>query len=121
MPTLPTHRRLSWEGNTKKVKNPVHHTNRWKLTSIAKRIKDPLCQVCMTKGIVTPATQADHIIPVNELIALGRDPYDINELQSICTYHHNEKNKQENKRRKGGGEKPFSSTCSRQMCIRDRR
>ena len=97
MPTLPTHRRLSWEGNHKKVKNPVHHTNRWKLASVAKRIKDPLCQVCKAIGIVTPATEVDHIIPISQ-----GGTNDDNNLQSICNACHRNKTKAENRRRVGG-------------------
>ena len=98
MPTLPRHRKLTWEGNTNKPKNNIHHTNRWKRTSETKRRINPLCELCIKEDKVTVATQVDHIIPLDQ----GGDPFVMNNLQSICNYHHNEKNKAENRRRGGG-------------------
>lgn len=48
---------------------------------------EPLCRVCASKGRVTAATAADHIIP----LAKGGAPYDMSNLQPICDPCHRDK------------------------------
>jgi 5-methylcytosine-specific restriction protein A len=50
----------------------------------------PHCVMCMAKGLVTPAREVDHIIPLSKG---GTDA----QIQSLCIPHHLEKTKQDMK------------------------
>jgi len=40
------------------------YDHRWRRLSELKRQEDPLCEECEREGMVTPATEVHHIIPV---------------------------------------------------------
>ncbi|MBO2714488.1 hypothetical protein GTP11_15710 [Lactiplantibacillus plantarum] len=46
--------------------------------------------------MINLATSVDHIVP----LFLGGDPYDWNNLQSLCDYHHSLKSQQEREQKK---------------------
>lgn len=48
---------------------------------------NPLCVACESNGVVTPATVADHIVPINK----GGESLDENNLQPMCARCHNAK------------------------------
>lgn len=52
--------------------------------------RDPLCAACKERGVITLATQRDHIIPLEEG---GRD--DVTNEQGLCGPCHDEKSKAE--------------------------
>ncbi len=54
-----------------------------------------LCQVCMKKNILTPATEVDHIIPKSQG---GTNTMD--NLQAICKTCHKKKTQAESKRKR---------------------
>jgi 5-methylcytosine-specific restriction protein A len=54
-------------------------------TQLLKR--EPLCRLCLAKGRVTPATIADHIVP----IAKGGAIHDIENMQPLCAPCHQDK------------------------------
>lgn len=59
-------------------------TGRWrKLRAVILQRDNHLCQVCLAAGTLTPAREADHIIPVAQG---GTD--DSDNLQSICRACH---------------------------------
>ena len=41
----------------------LYNTARWRRTSHAQLMKEPLCCDCLERGVITPATQCDHVIP----------------------------------------------------------
>lgn len=49
--------------------------------------QEPLCRLCKAKGKITPATIADHVVP----IAKGGAVHDIENLQPVCGPCHQEK------------------------------
>jgi len=59
------------------------YTYRWQKRREAQLSEHPLCAYCDRKGIVTPATIADHITPHRGNAALFDGP-----LQSLCTTCH---------------------------------
>jgi 5-methylcytosine-specific restriction protein A len=61
-----------------------------------KLLANPACELCIKEGIVTPAVEVDHIVP---LWAGGKES-DSNR-QSICRSHHIEKSAKEAKERYG--------------------
>ena len=84
MPMMPRPER------TKKPFEGLKHTNydfynssRWRKSSHAFRHAHPLCIECEREGVITAATTTDHILPINN----GGDPWDWNNLQSLCKKH----------------------------------
>ena len=59
----------------------AHQTWRWRKLSLAKRKADPLCERCALEGVVTPATEVNHIIPISKRPELL---YEWSNLQSVC-------------------------------------
>lgn len=55
--------------------------------------EEPLCRICLAKGISTPTTIADHIIPKAEGGSDGRDNY-----QGACKDCHDLKTEDERRR-----------------------
>ncbi|MEW6479768.1 MAG: HNH endonuclease signature motif containing protein [Pseudomonadota bacterium] len=78
------HKRADW---TKKVDAPKRMTGR-KLQAARAELfsRQPLCVHCLPKGIVKPATQRDHIVPLAEG---GEDVPD--NTQGLCDECHNAK------------------------------
>tara|TARA_B100000768_G_scaffold46545_1_gene45333 strand:+ start:1682 stop:1981 length:300 start_codon:yes stop_codon:yes gene_type:complete len=70
-----------------------YNSNKWRKFSRAYKDKNPLCVVCSAEGIVSPAQVADHI----KQIIHGGKIFDINNIQSLCNYHHNSKTGKEGK------------------------
>lgn len=69
----------------KKMENRVrsrseYHTYRWTKESKVFRESNPLCELCASRGIASPAEVVDHIIP----IAVCNDFWDKSNWQSLC-------------------------------------
>lgn len=77
----------------KKRRNQSFYNSRaWR--KLRQRILDsePLCRSCKAKGIITEATEIDHIKPINE----SGNKWDINNLQPLCKSCHSSKTAKEN-------------------------
>lgn len=85
-PLIANHR--SWSGNG------FYHSPAWVNLRNAYRQAYPLCSECNKKGIVTPMNVVDHIRPISQ----GGAKLDWNNLQSLCTPHHNSKSRKEQQR-----------------------
>ncbi len=72
-----------------------YNGRRWRRVRALKLTQDPLCIDCEAKGIITPATVADHEPQAKVLIARGDDPYDMKWLYSRCASCHNAKSGRE--------------------------
>lgn len=76
--------------------NEIHSSNRWRRTSRLYREAHPICEACLRAskegdqsrekraGMINLATSVDHIMP----LFAGGEPYDWDNLQSLCDYHH---------------------------------
>jgi 5-methylcytosine-specific restriction endonuclease McrA len=62
----------------------LHSTYRWQQRRARQLRAEPLCRMCLAKGIITSATVADHIIPHRDNTAA----FWHGELQSLCAPHH---------------------------------
>lgn len=83
--------------------NEIHSSNRWRKTSRLYREANPICEQCLREakegdqsrqkraGMINLATSVDHIKP----LFAGGEPYDWDNLQSLCGYHHALKSQQE--------------------------
>lgn len=63
---------------------PLYGTEKWRRLARHQRRIEPLCRFCKQRGINTPATQADHIVPHNG----DRNAFFTGELQSLCDACH---------------------------------
>ncbi|WP_141686980.1 HNH endonuclease [Lactiplantibacillus plantarum] len=82
--------------NTSDYANEIHSSNRWRRTSRLYREANPICEACLRAskegdqsrekraGMINLATSVDHIVP----LFAGGSPYDWDNLQSLCDYHH---------------------------------
>lgn len=79
----------------------LYHSTRWRRTSQLYRKDNPLCEQCLRDKdcnkttIVRLGTSVDHIVALKD----GGNPWDWNNLQTLCALHHNRKTKLENERR----------------------
>lgn len=77
-----------------------YKSKHWERTSRNYRYKQPICERCLTLGIVTPADVVDH---VKERKDLSDDEqhllYDESNLMSLCHACHNRKTAQERAKR----------------------
>lgn len=63
----------------------MYKTARWRHLREVKLNDNPLCECCMKQGEYKPAEAVHHIIPISE----GGDPWDLNNLESLCEVCHN--------------------------------
>lgn len=69
----------------------VYNSSRWKKLRIAKLMKDPLCEMCLQKGITTPGIDVHHIISflsTDDPIKRVELAFDYDNLMSICKQCH---------------------------------
>lgn len=71
----------------KKRHDPFYDTQRWRDLTISHRKNEPLCRECKKRNVVKVGTLVDHIIPINH----GGDPWDEDNLQTLCDRCHNVK------------------------------
>ncbi|MHA3853031.1 HNH endonuclease (plasmid) [Lactiplantibacillus plantarum] len=89
--------------------NEIHSSNRWRKTSRLYREANPICEACLREaskragkraderaGMINISTSVDHIVP----LFAGGEPYDWNNLQSLCDYHHALKSQREREQKK---------------------
>jgi len=88
--------------------NEIHSSSRWRKTSRLYREAHPICEACIKAseragkgldkraGMINLATSVDHIVP----LFAGGDPYDWNNLQSLCSFHHSLKSQAEREQKK---------------------
>lgn len=68
-------------------------TSRYQKARLGFLAKNPLCKLCLDRGITEPATELDHVIPVSE----NPDGFwDRKNWQGLCRPCHEEKTANEN-------------------------
>lgn len=71
-----------------------YNSSPWRKLSKEYRINHPLCELCLSIGIYTPAQMVDHIVPIRQ----GGARLDESNLQSLCYRCHEAKSKKEGSR-----------------------
>ena len=69
----------------------IYNTQQWKKLRLAYLMEHPLCEQCLEKGIVTPATQVHHIWEISNgknIEEMKGIAYDPKNLQSLCETCH---------------------------------
>jgi 5-methylcytosine-specific restriction endonuclease McrA len=62
----------------------LHGSGFWKRRARLQLMHHPLCTICLAKGVVTPATVADHVEPHHG----NPNSFYLGKLQSLCTACH---------------------------------
>lgn len=90
MPTLNKAKRQNNNSTKRKERQEVYNTSKWRKLRESKLLEHPLCEVCLAKGIITPAIDVHHIDSFMNYEGLKRleKAYNYNNLQSICKECH---------------------------------
>src|SRR5450756_2332853 len=75
--------------------NKVYGNTTWRRLRRIKLSNNPLCELCLARGVVVQASQIDHIIPVAKQPELRLS---LDNLQSLCETCHSKKTREENRR-----------------------
>lgn len=102
MATKPIVKKKPWHGERKpfereKGNQDFYNSSKWRKTSKAFRMLNPLCVECERNGKVSASNVADHIRGLGFLLKKDMDPYDHKELQPLCSSCHNRKSGSESK------------------------
>lgn len=96
------HRRLPWEGEKPKPKawttlehKSFYDSRQWKVLREICLANDPFCVHCLSRGVHSISTVADHKIAIND----GGSMTDLSNLQGLCASCHNSKSSNEAKLR----------------------
>lgn len=76
----------------RKERNALYKTAQWQTHRKVILSRNPICAACLIEGIVTPATEIDHVFPWSQI---GQEAFYINLFQSLCKPHHTYKTAQE--------------------------
>ncbi|NVN97652.1 HNH endonuclease [Candidatus Nomurabacteria bacterium] len=69
----------------------IYNTKHWKTLRLSKLMNDPLCEICLINGMITPAVEVHHITPFMQGTSLEQIKFlgfDYDNLQSLCTDCH---------------------------------
>ncbi len=81
-----------------KKSDPFYSSRTWRRVRAAKLQVNPLCEVCLKRGVLTPATLVDHVTERSD----GGADYDMDNLQSMCRSCHERKTKRIKQERAAG-------------------
>lgn len=72
------------------------NTQRWRALRAAQIDRHPFCMDCRAEGVLTPATEVHHVVPVEtarSAAEMARLAYDPSNLASLCTRCHTERHR----------------------------
>jgi len=82
-------KKVSVKTRTANDNRKIYDSSRWRYQLRPMKLrKTPFCEYCM---ILTEAKEVDHIKPISE----GGDPFDLDNLQSLCVSCHARKSAKE--------------------------
>jgi hypothetical protein len=76
----------------RKERNALYKTAQWQAHRQLVLSRSPICAACILDGIVTPATEVDHVFPWSQI---GQQAFYLNIFQSLCKPCHTYKTAQE--------------------------
>ena len=74
----------------KKLFQDFYQDKRWRRIRNVKFRNNPLCELCLLKGIITITEEVHHIIPIDVYNLNEELAFDIDNLQSLCVSCHAE-------------------------------
>ena len=97
MPKLPKGKPKSWIANSKKKtryaqkhtseNSSFYNSSAWRKVRKAYFTMNPICKWCEEEGRVTTGQIVDHIIEIKD----GGETLSLDNLQTLCQVHHNQK------------------------------
>ena len=100
----------------KEDKARIYNSKEWKLVRLAKIERNPLCEVCESKGKIVPAQAVHHIIPIETATDYDhmRDlAFRYSNLMSVCYICHSDIHKAMNSRTREGHQRATSTAVER--------
>lgn len=80
-----TYKKKQKSAGNKVAYDEVYNTDKWKKLRVLKLMKNPLCEMCEKEGIVKPALDVHHIVPILKDMTKA---FDEDNLMSLCRKHH---------------------------------
>jgi 5-methylcytosine-specific restriction protein A len=87
---------LTYRSEERDKAHAFYLTAQWKRHRIVQLSGHPLCASCFSRGIITPATEVDHVFPWRQI---GSHSFYRNLFQSLCHDCHSHKTQEERKGR----------------------
>jgi len=96
MPNRPKKIKRHWKPERKPFEREqsnyrFYNSARWRKVAKIHKELNPICVMCESQGVVSPAQFTDHIVRIKD----GGDPFNFENLQSLCQFHHNQKSGRE--------------------------
>lgn len=94
MPTINKFQKKKINNNTNMYdleRRKIYMSTRWRKLRDLKIKNDPLCEMCLEDGVVTPAEDVHHIVSfmsVTDKHSRAYLAYNYNNLKSLCKKHH---------------------------------
>lgn len=108
MANRPKNIKRPWVADTKPFQryrdfSAFYNARAWRKVGKAYLEAHPFCVDCEAEGIVAKANVTDHKQGLGFLLDNNLDPYDLKELQGLCSKCHNKKSGKESHRNRGMG------------------
>jgi 5-methylcytosine-specific restriction endonuclease McrA len=87
---------LTYRNDERDKAHAFYLTAQWARHRTVQLSGHPLCACCYTRGIITPATEVDHVFPWRRI---GQHAFYRNLFQSLCHDCHSHKTQEEKKGR----------------------
>lgn len=68
-----------------------YNSRAWRKAAARHKQAHPICVKCESAGVIAPAEFTDHIVRIED----GGDKFNPANLQSLCSFHHNQKSGRE--------------------------
>jgi len=93
MPYLKKAKKQHNPSNNRIERQKIYNTDRWHKLRASKLMRSPLCEVCLSKGVITPAFHIHHIDSFMNYEGMKRKEvaYNPDNLMSICEQCHSRK------------------------------
>lgn len=91
MPTIYKPKRQHPNEGQRKERMRIYNTSRWRELRVLKLQRNPLCEICLKKEVITPADDIHHIVSFMSATNPTQRKYlafDINNLMSLCDKCH---------------------------------
>ena len=95
MPTLQKPSKQKSRTFKREDRQKIYQSTKWKKLREVKLMNDPLCEICLSKGIIKPAVDIHHIDSFMNYTGNRRleTAYNYNNLKSLCKECHSELHK----------------------------
>ena len=86
MPYLKKAKKQRNPSNNRIERQKIYNTDRWHKLRASKLMQSPLCEVCLSKGVITPAFHAHHIDSFMNYEGMKRKKYIIRHCPQFYSF-----------------------------------